>query len=84
MSLIPCTLPLPCVASTLVLASNQEWGFQMDTVNLIGHGNVRVMRPTLDNNNACFALSGKLADVCAALDAMAQKEQLQAMRCAMQ
>lgn len=47
-------------------------------------GNVRFMRRLKDSDSNCFALSGKLSDVCAALDALAAQETRNAWRCALQ
>lgn len=85
MPLKHCTLPLPYVGNPLILASNQTLHPKTPDIPAIrGYGNVRVMRPSTDAHNTCFALCGKLADVCAALEVMAAKEHLQSMRCAMQ
>lgn len=85
MRLMHCALPLTYVARPMTCASNQPLPLSKPaTLGLSGHSNVRMMRPSLDTNSTCFALSGKLSDVCAALEAMAATERLQAMRCAVQ
>ena len=45
-------------------------------------GNVRLLRRAQDQDHARFVMSGKLADVCAALDALAKQEVRQSWRCA--
>lgn len=82
-----CTLPLARLPNAITAASNEaQLGCLESTPTLqqahIHQGNVRLMRRTKDMDNTCFALSGKLADVCAALDALAAQETRNAWRVA--
>lgn len=85
MRLLHCPLPLPHLESAAASASNQalfcDTSFNTATCKNCT-GNVRLMRRSKDQDNNRFALSGKLADVCAALDALAAQEIRNAWRVA--
>lgn len=87
MRLFHCELPLPRIAQVHQTACNQaRFSSQSNdsVVPNIGTGNVRLMHRAKDFGNTRFVLSGKLADVCAALDAMAAQEQHSTWRVAAQ
>lgn len=48
--------------------------------SLACNGNVRLLRRAKEQDRTRFVMSGKLSDVCAALDALAALEQRQAWR----
>ena len=78
-------LPLPRSTCRPRVASNQDQvhGLTMSLPpSSACHGNVRLMRRPKDTDRARFALSGKLADVCAALEALAAQEARHRLRCA--
>lgn len=85
MPLIYCELPLRPIAHCQVEASNQP---HLDCLALpdlriaMNSPNVRLTRHTQEIDDARFVLSGKLADVCAALDHLAAQEQRNAWRAA--
>lgn len=85
MHFLHCPLPLPHLESAAASASNQalfcDTSFNTATCKNCT-GNVRLMRRSKDQDNNRFALSGKLADVCAALDALAAQEIRNAWRVA--
>lgn len=85
MTTLHCELPLPRSTCRPRVASNQDQ-FHAPTTPLPAssacHGNVRLMRRPKDTDRARFALSGKLADVCAALEALAAQEARHRLRCA--
>ncbi|WP_260673508.1 hypothetical protein [Comamonas aquatica] len=85
MTTLHCELPLPRSTCRPRVASNQDQ-FHALTMSLppssACHGNVRLMRRPKDTDRARFALSGKLADVCAALEALAAQEARHRLRCA--
>ncbi|MDH0363554.1 hypothetical protein [Comamonas aquatica] len=85
MTTLHCELPLPRSTCRPRVASNQDQ-FHVLTMSLppssACHGNVRLMRRPKDTDRARFALSGKLADVCAALEALAAQEARHRLRCA--
>ncbi|WP_368921538.1 hypothetical protein [Comamonas aquatica] len=85
MTTLHCELPLPRSTCRPRVASNQDQ-FHALTMSLrpssACHGNVRLMRRPKDTDRARFALSGKLADVCAALEALAAQEDGHRLRCA--
>lgn len=81
-----CHLPLArlhqavdCASNDPVLATDVVW-----PVNISCASNVRLLRRVHDADSARFVLSGKLADVCAALDMLAAEEGRMARRVAMQ
>lgn len=83
MQVLHCPLPLPRLESA-ALASNQAL-FGVAPPYMDGHAchaNVRLMRRSKEVDGNRFALSGKLADVCAALDALAEQEMRNAWRIA--
>lgn len=85
MPLIYCKLPLLRVNFSSVCASNQEqWHYtELRTVNCASTpSNVRLMRRPKEADSTRFVLSGKLGDVCAALDQLAAQESLNALRMA--
>lgn len=85
MTTLHCELPLPRSTCRPRVASNQD---QLHALTMpqpassACHGNVRLMRRPKDTDRARFALSGKLADVCAALEALAAQEARHRLRCA--
>lgn len=85
MTTLHCELPLPRSTCRPRVASNQDQ-FHALTMSLppssACDGNVRLMRRPKDTDRARFALSGKLADVCAALEALAAQEARHRLRCA--
>ena len=85
MTTLHCELPLPRSTCRPRVASNQDQ-FHALTMSLPPSsacpGNVRLMRRPKDTDRARFALSGKLADVCAALEALAAQEARHRLRCA--
>lgn len=86
MQLLHCNLPLTRIDAASDAASNQTTFTDIPYVPLDCNaysGNVRLMRRTKDGDNQRFALSGKLADVCAALDELAAQETRNAWRIAM-
>ena len=77
MHFLHCPLPLPHIETARTSASNQNTfcDVSLRTVTCkTCTGNVRLMRRSKDKDSNRFALSGKLADVCAALDALAEQE----------
>lgn len=87
MQLIYCELPLSRVGLSHLGASNQDQllGLPVPLKSAaMGCNNVRLMRRAKDIDNTRFALSGKLADVCAALDQLAAQETRNAWRVAFQ
>ena len=78
MSLIYCPLPLPALHGAAPIASNDpDWktGTSLQVMQLTCHSNVRLLRRTKENDASRFVLSGRLADVCAALELLAAQEQ---------
>lgn len=86
MHLIHCTLPLECLPQAIDCASNDSQLNALATpdFDISTASNVRLMRRAKDTDSARFVLSGKLADVCAALDALAAEENRKARRFAAQ
>ena len=86
MHLLHCPQPLPPLESvTTAFASNQASFHEISACAAPCEsctGNVRLMRRSKDQDGNRFALSGKLADVCAALDALAAQETRNARRIA--
>lgn len=77
-----CKLPLPRLPHIDFSARNQDYFHNLllqqpkDPFNHFQASNVRFMKRPWDKDHNRFALSGKLSDVCAALDAMAESEAL--------
>lgn len=87
MQVIYCQLPLNRVKHVRLIASNDAQILvppQATCVAVAVHSNVRLMRRSKDSDNTRFALSGKLSDVCAALDQLAAQETRNALRWAVQ
>lgn len=87
MPLIFCELPLRRVEHAAFQASNQEplkeEPMQQVAGTVMAGPNVRLMRRAQDMDSSRFVLSGKLADVCAALDQLAAQETRNAWRVAL-
>ena len=82
-----CQLPLLRIQPLATKASNDEpLNTTLDFVTqaITATSNVRLMRRGKDQGSTRFALSGKLADVCAALDQLAAQETRNARLCAFQ
>ena len=87
MHVIYCQLPLNRVKQVRLIASNDAQILaapQATCVAVAAHSNVRLMCRSKDGDNTRFALSGKLSDVCAALDQLAAQETRNALRWAFQ
>lgn len=86
MHLIYCKLPLNRVHSFCGVASNDSRAITLHPISdeAGNPSNVRLMRRAKDNDSTRFALSGKLVDVCAALDQLAAQETRNAWRRAYQ
>lgn len=86
MRLSYCTLPLARLPRTVDCASNDYSLNAMPTsqMDVSATSNVRLLRRAKDTDSARFVLSGKLADVCAALDVLAAEENRKSRRVAMQ
>lgn len=85
MYFIYCELPLNRVGNEHVNASNEKnfHGFVYAIRNAaVSDSNVRLMRRPQEDDNTRFALSGKLSDVCAALEQLEAQEIRNAWRCA--
>ena len=85
MPLIYCELPLTRVNFSADCASNHEQWHSMElhaTDCATTQSNVRLMRRPKEADSTRFVLSGKLSDVCAALDQLAAQESLNALRVA--
>lgn len=81
MLLTYCHLPLPAQAALRqqTAANTQPWCTQPDTAQW--PGNVRLLTRQPERLNCTrFVLSGRLSDVCAALEQMVTQEQLHARR----
>lgn len=79
MQLLLCTLPLPRQFPTPAFASNADQlqrsaGLSNSATHTTLHGNVRWMQSPQNTDPQRIALSGKLSDVCAALDELAAQE----------
>lgn len=85
MHLIYCELPLPRVNHIAPVASNEN-NLSRATFSMAyavaANSNVRLMRRPKESDNTRFVLSGKLSDVCAALDQLAAQETRNTWRCA--
>lgn len=85
MHFVYCEIPLTRLEDTRCTASNDNH-FAPSTPALSKaaaiRSNVRLMRGSKESDNTRFALSGKLSDVCAALDQLAAQETCNAWRCA--
>lgn len=82
-----CELPLPRINPASHTACNQARYINLPEQladRQASSGNVRLMRRTKDFDNSRFVLSGKLVDVCAALDELAAQEQHNTWRVAAQ
>ena len=82
-----CELPLPRIKPASHTACNQARFIDLPEQladRQASSGNVRLMRRTKDFDNSRFVLSGKLVDVCAALDELAAQEQHNTWRIAAQ
>jgi len=82
-----CELPLPRISPAAHKASNQARFIDLPAHMVdrqVCTGNVRLMRRMKDADNSRFVLSGKLGDVCAALDELAAQEQNNIWRVAAQ
>lgn len=88
MQLIYCDLPLHRVHHAQLHASNQAHlvvlPAPLNDAAAMANQHVRLMRRATDMDSTRFALSGKLADVCAALDQLAAQETRNAWRVAFQ
>lgn len=87
MPLTHCELPLRRVRPAHLRASNQDQLLGLPApLNdaAMASNNVRLMRRAKDSDTTRFALSGRLADVCAALDQLAAQENRSAWRVAFQ
>ena len=85
--LIFCELPLRRIEHAVFHASNQaplaEAPIQRVAGTTMASPPVRLMRRAQDMDSSRFVLSGKLADVCAALDQLAAQETRNAWRVAL-
>ncbi|MBP7646769.1 MAG: hypothetical protein KA751_08475 [Comamonas sp.] len=82
-----CELPLPRINPASHTACNQARYINLPEQladRQASSGNVRLMRRMKDFDNSRFVLSGKLVDVCAALDELAAQEQHNTWRVAAQ
>lgn len=82
-----CDLPLPRINPASHTACNQARYINLPEQladRQASSGNVRLMRRMKDFDNSRFVLSGKLVDVCAALDELAAQEQHNTWRVAAQ
>lgn len=87
MQLSFCPLPLPRVSASVALASNAcQFHPTKASHSTMGcqalHSNVRWMQRPQNTDIRRIALSGKLSDVCAALDELAAQERYGAWRTA--
>lgn len=85
MRVIYCELPLLRIKDTRCIASNEDnflLSAQTLTKTVAANTNVRLMRRPKESDNTRFVLSGKISDVCAALEQLAAQETRNACRCA--
>ena len=82
MPFLHCPLPLASLTIAATGAANADTLNQPPATSLeiCCTENVRLMRRSQDCDTTRFALAGKLADVCAALDELAAQEIYQARR----
>ena len=75
MPLSYCQLPLPRIFPQEDIACNQAIFLAPSLGTLAESANVRLLHRAKEKDASRFILSGKMADVCAALDYLARQEQ---------
>ena len=70
-----CPLPLPFVATAPDTVASNDSQLHIAATQMPAHGNVRMLRRAHEADNTRFVLSGKLSDVCAALEQLVNQEQ---------